>query len=313
MAGFFKKIGDFLAGRTTDDVDNDGLEKKHADDPAPKPDAPADESTKDEQPEADEPQPQPQKPQKVKKKAEDNPIDHRDKIIKKAASYIKKNNKKNLIPVIWAASEYFNSIISNKSFEDAFRAELANIGLVELSQWKIDFRFAQPQEEDKAEEIYEGLVFVSFVKRVQPNQSGRRARASITIYDNAGTMAQNEYILDSDKKKTYHIGREKSVKSGDGKMRINDIIIGSAEESERNARVSRTHATIVYMPGSGRFAIHADAGGCSTMGGQKTRVIKTDDVKDLSNITSKVVLEDGDIIELSRETGVKLLFKKLDS
>lgn len=241
----------------------------------------------------------------------DNPIDHSHQLVNAIVTYLRKHKNLNGIPVIWAANDFYYSIISSEKFESFLRAEMANRGLQSLSTGKIECKHAVPHEDDWAKEIYNGLVFMSIVPLVQSKGNGGRVRAKITVWNGHGSLEEDEYILDSDIKKKYNLGREKLV-SRNGINRINDIVVASPEKNERNGFVSRVHASVVYS--KGHFILMADEGGCTSTGGRKTRVIKNSDnsIKELITTTSGVPLDNGDIIELGKEEGMKLIYKIID-
>ena len=120
-------------------------------------------------------------------------------------------------------------------------------------------------------------------------------------------MMKPSYILDSDKKKIYHIGRGTASRKG-GKYRVNDIVIKDKEADsdllQCNMHVSSTHADIVFK--NNRYYIKAAIGGCRAIGGSPTKVVRDEKATELRDTTFLCPLEDGDIIELGKN--VLLMF-----
>ena len=85
------------------------------------------------------------------------------------------------------------------------------------------------------------------------NEQYKRVTATISIFDGNGSLQEDSYILDSDSKTIYHIGRGKSSRK-EGKYRINDIVINDNEVHQElrnlNLHVSSAHADIVFKNGN---------------------------------------------------------------
>jgi len=124
----------------------------------------------------------------------------------------------------------------------------------------------------------------------------------------AGQTAEQEYLLDPEKKQKFYIGRTSNPQLQTGKIQQNDIVFLGREEAGFNAltgmpnlHVSRNHAYIVYETKTGRFLLYPDRGGLPE-NGNKLKVHTCDDkVKWLNIYGVAHWLQEGDQVELGGE------------
>lgn len=140
-----------------------------------------------------------------------------------------------------------------------------------------------------------------------------RVVANISILEQSGSLEQRVYTLDSDKQQLFHIGRGRmSHKSG--KYHVNDIVINDQETDlilhERNIHVSRAHADIIFK--NYRFYLKALPGGCRTLNGSPTKIIRNENNMELCDVSIMLPLEDGDMIELGKKVVLIYTEKKKD-
>ena len=203
-----------------------------------------------------------------------------------------------------------------KKFENDLRRELTNAFLEKIGSKSLQIILKPKSETEGCLCLIDNQVYYKWGKEV-PNDEKlqeipyERVVASISIIGGTGSMVKPSYTLDSDRKKTYHIGRGVTSRKG-GKYRINDIVIKDKESDhdllECNAHVSSTHADIVFK--KNRFYIKAAIGGCRAIGGSPTKLVRDEKATELRDTNLLYPLEDGDIIELGKN--VLLVFSLTD-
>lgn len=174
--------------------------------------------------------------------------------------------------------------IGSKSLQIVLKPKSETEGCLSLIDNQVYYKWGKPNVDDKPKEIpYERVV------------------ASVSIIEGTGSMMKPSYILDSDSKKVFHIGRGVASRKG-GKYRVNDIVIKDKEADhdllECNAHVSSTHADIVFK--NNMFYLKAAIGGCRAIGGSPTKIVRNEKEIELRDTALLYPLEDGDMIELGK-------------
>lgn len=142
-------------------------------------------------------------------------------------------------------------------------------------------------------------------------------KAVISVFGEAGSLAQDKYILSPEDMKErmitcYNIGAGKFPKIPTG-YRENHIAIDDNPESPmvgKNKFVSRTHARIGFSDKFG-FYLQVEKDGSRLMG-KRTRIFRNGVEKPIEcdNPQAKIPLQDGDLIELGK--AVVLRYKQLN-
>lgn len=203
-------------------------------------------------------------------------------------------------------------------FEEELKRELANAFLSSIGSSSLCVELKPKNEIIDCLCLIENKVYYKWGKlnnsteTSHPNGQYKRVIASISIFDGNGSLLEDSYILDSDSKTTYHIGRGKSSRK-EGKYRINDIVINDNEVNQElqnlNLHVSSAHADIVFK--NGNYYLRATVGGCRALGGSPTKIVRNENVIEMRNTTLLYLLENGDILELGKN--VLLLFSLSDN
>ena len=137
-------------------------------------------------------------------------------------------------------------------------------------------------------------------------------KASINIYDEAGSLLQEQYILSSEEMKkklisAYNIGAGRFPKVPTG-YRENHIAIDDNPQSpyvEKNKYVSRMHAHIGFSDTVG-FYLQVEKDGTRLMG-KRTRIFRGEEKIECDNPKAKIPLENGDLIELGKAVVLQYL------
>lgn len=207
---------------------------------------------------------------------------------------------------------------AGNQFEEELKRELANAFLSSIGSSSLCVELKPKSEiidclcliENKV--YYKWGKFNNLTETSHPNEQYKRIIASISIFDGNGSLLEDSYILDSDSKTTYHIGRGKSSRK-EGKYRINDIVINDNEVNQElrnlNLHVSSAHADIVFK--NGNYYLRAAVGGCRALGGSPTKIVRNENVIEVRDTTLLYLLENGDILELGKN--VLLLFSLSDN
>lgn len=195
-----------------------------------------------------------------------------------------------------------------KRFEDDLKRELANAFLDNIGRESLEIVLCPKSDTTESIALIDNYVYYKWIKHPADTEIGsqsilyERGLASISIIDDTGSLANEHYILDSDKKNVFHIGRGSSSRKG-GKFRVNDIIIKENEADpdlmECNSHVSSAHADIIYK--NNRFYLKASHGGCRATGGSPTKLVRNEIASELRDMSLMYPLEDGDIIELGKK------------
>ena len=204
-----------------------------------------------------------------------------------------------------------------KRFEDDLKRELTNAFLEKIGSKSLQIILKPKSETEDCISLIDNQVYYKWGKADTSVDDKpieipyERVIASVSIIEGTGSMMQPSYVLDSDRKKIFHIGRSVTSRKG-GKYRVNDIVIKDKEADhdliECNAHVSSTHADIVFK--NNKFYIKAAIGGCRTIGGSPTKLVRDEKATELRDTNLLYPLEDGDIIELGKN--VLLVFSLTD-
>ena len=194
-----------------------------------------------------------------------------------------------------------------KRFEDDLKRELTNAFLEKIGSKSLQIILKPKSETEDCISLIDNQVYYKWDKADtsvddKPKEIPyERVIASVSIIEGTGSMMQPSYVLDSDRKKIFHIGRGVTSRKG-GKYRVNDIVIKDKEADhdllECNAHVSSTHADIVFK--NNKFYIKAAIGGCRAIGGSPTQLVRDEKATELRDTNLLYPLEDGDIIELGK-------------
>ena len=203
-------------------------------------------------------------------------------------------------------------------FEEELKRELANAFLSSIGSSSLCVELKPKSEIIDCLCLIENKVYYKWGKLKNStdislsNEQYKRVTATISIFDGNGSLQEDSYILDSDSKTIYHIGRGKSSRN-EGKYRINDIVINDNEVHQElrnlNLHVSSAHADIVFK--NGNYYLRAAVGGCRALGGSPTKIVRNENVIEMRSTTLLYLLEDGDILELGKN--VLLLFSLTDN
>lgn len=194
-----------------------------------------------------------------------------------------------------------------KRFEDDLKRELTNAFLEKIGSKSLQIILKPKSETEDCISLIDNQVYYKWGKADtsvddKPKEIPyERVVASVSIIEGTGSMMKPSYVLDSDRKKIFHIGRGVTSRKG-GKYRVNDIVIKDKEADhdllECNAHVSSTHADIVFK--NNKFYIKAAIGGCRAIGGSPTKLVRDEKATELRDTNLLYPLEDGDIIELGK-------------
>lgn len=194
-----------------------------------------------------------------------------------------------------------------KRFEDDLKRELTNAFLEKIGSKSLQIILKPKSETEDCISLIDNQVYYKWGKADtsvddKPKEIPyERVVASVSIIKGTGSMMKPSYVLDSDRKKIFHIGRGVTSRKG-GKYRVNDIVIKDKEADhdllECNAHVSSTHADIIFK--NNKFYIKAAIGGCRAIGGSPTKLVRDEKATELRDTNLLYPLEDGDIIELGK-------------
>lgn len=181
-------------------------------------------------------------------------------------------------------------------FKEDLRRELTNAYLGRIGRKSLQVVLKPISETDGCINLIENYVYYKWerIEIAKDDIPYRRVEASISIHNGNGSMRQDRYILDSDIKTTYHIGRGETVRR-DGIFRTNDIVINDNE-----TYVSGAQADIIFK--NGKYYLRAASGGCRAgLGTSPTKIVRAENAIELSNTAILYPLEDGDILELGKK------------
>lgn len=178
----------------------------------------------------------------------------------------------------------------------------------------VTFALGTPAEELHATCISDNeLEYLQVVDKIETPKPVS-CRASISIFGEAGSLMQEQYILSSDEMKekmisAYNIGAGRFPKVPTG-YRENHIAIDDNPQSpfvEKNKYVSRMHAHIGFSDTVG-FYLQVEKDGTRLMG-KRTRIFRNGEEKPIEcdNPQAKIQLENGDLIELGKAVVLRYL------
>lgn len=239
----------------------------------------------------------------------DNTIDHRDQAVKLIVESMRHATGTNLPAlanlVVWVVvdREDFNPLDyswADQKMIDNLRLTLDNTMLEAIGRESIRLKYVVRTQLPKAVEVVKDQLYYNW-SATKARKPDARVRAEISAVDGTGSLKKECYLIDSDVKKRYHIGR--GVKStGSASYRINDIVIDTdnpdSDIQQMNNCVSSTHADIVAR--DGQLYLQACRGGCRNSGGSPTKLIRDEKAVELDSIDLLYPLSDGDMVELGK-------------
>ncbi|GHT84320.1 hypothetical protein FACS18947_1610 [Bacteroidia bacterium] len=184
--------------------------------------------------------------------------------------------------------------------------ENANITAVAHVPWAIKTKIP-PENATGISDVIKGvhLQYINKATEVVPKQPVH-TKAKVSIWHDRGSLEQDYYLLDSDKQKSYNIGRGlfNEETFHENHIAINDRE-GNSDIIDLNAHVSRTHAKIVFVDGKG-FCLQVLAGGSKLHSENRTRIVHGEEASvEVQDLKIKHQLYDGDVIELGRNVLLK--------
>lgn len=234
---------------------------------------------------------------------EDNVVDKRNELLCAVSGYFKKQffGQKNFTDtvLIWVSNckpEYQN-FVRDKVFEKDLRLKLENNELIAVSKANFEFKTENPPQESRVLEIIEGV----YIQLIESKQKGVPSKAKISILNGKGSLMKYEYTLDAASQTEYNIGR--------GEGNYNHIVIKENDpiHNEINNCVSREHAKIVFVSGTGF---------CLELRNKITRTVinhNNQRKRKLETLGEKSLLQNNDVIELGdKDKPLLLKFKIID-
>ena len=243
----------------------------------------------------------------------DNAIDNRDQAVKmivdsfRSATGSKSKEFERLTVLIPYKEPVFDPLChawADEQFVSDLRRELDNALLSAVGASKIELKFVHASELDPGQcrEVIPEALYVAWKKPdLKPKKVADALKGTIALVPGTGTLVSPVYEIDPDRKTLYRIGRGE-ISRRSGSIRRNDIVISDSDPDpammEMNSRVSSNHADIVVR--NGQICLRASAGGCRSMGGAATKLLRDDKVIELSDTSTLIPLADGDMIELGK-------------
>lgn len=216
---------------------------------------------------------------------------------------------------IWVNDQLYH-IISREDFITNLRASFDSMHLSSLGSGEIKVKQGIPSPSDGASPIIKkglipaGKLWYRLIEKGK--EEVKLCKASLSIYQGLGSCKEKEYILSSDDKSVYRIGRGVVSRKPGSTYRINDIIIEENNPDQNiqklNNFVSSSQANIYLEKGG--FYLKAMPSGCRTSNGSPTKIIRDQEPIELRDSASAYRLKDGDIIELGKS--VLLIFKIIE-
>lgn len=213
--------------------------------------------------------------------------------------------------IVWLDTD----TITFNSFSD-FGQELENYWAVESGYAfeKVELKQGKPENEQDARKIDTGIGLITIYLQEQKVGLERSLvkKANISVFGGKGSLLQEQYELSSETlekecRKYYNIGRGECPRMDGGSYRKNHIAIDDNNNLETNRFVSRAHARIGFSENIG-FYLQVEYGG-SRLSGNRTRIIRGENLIEVENVEAKEPLQDGDLIELGK--AVVLKFKEM--
>lgn len=281
---------------------------------------------------ADNPQqkeePTPQEPEPKKKEAAAEPIppkeepktlDDKEALLRNVVSTLAKRIEyrdatKGKKLVLWLDCDRLTFIAyDTDSYRQQMLSALLNEKGFEFEQ--VTFSLGKPAQELHATPIGDNdLEYLQVIEEEKVPESVS-CKAVISVFGEAGSLAQDKYILSPEDMKEkmiscYNIGAGKFPKIPTG-YRENHIAIDDNPDSpmvEKNKFVSRMHAHIGFSDKFG-FYFQVEKDGTRLMG-KRTRIFRGEEKIECENPEAKIPLQDGDLIELGK--AVVLKYKQLN-
>lgn len=213
---------------------------------------------------------------------------------------------------IWVKDEIYH-VINENSFILEIRAAFDSMHLYSLGKGEINVVYGEPNQNDQATAITKNGFIPSgklWMQIISKNAKiTKHSKATISAVPGMGSCKKNEYLLDSEVKTIYRIGRGAFSRKPGSVYRVNDIIIDDANPEhdiqKLNNYVSSAQADIHIF--NGDFYLKAMPSGCRASGGSPTKIIRDQAPIELRDSFSSYRLKDGDFIELGKS--VLLQFK----
>ena len=194
-----------------------------------------------------------------------------------------------------------------QDMKDELRIYLSNEGGYDLKD--VVFVYGEPEDKNDYFHTETYPIYYRIKGAVEDSvQHKEEKEKTAFIRSMEGRLKKECYKLSSEelkKIKSYNIGRGEVVAIRG--IRHNHIAIDENGGTKENC-VSRAHARIGYLKELG-FYLQPEEGGCLA-GGNRTRIIRGNDLIDLENTLRTEPLRDGDIIELAKS--VYLRFEEID-
>ncbi len=216
---------------------------------------------------------------------------------------------------LWVNDQSFH-IINKEQFKTSLKASFDSMHLYSLGNGEINVIHGEPSVNDEASPISKkgilppGKIWIRLYEKGKTDV--RHAKAIISVFQGLGSCKEKEYVLNSDDKSVYRIGRGAISRKPGSAYRVNDIIIDDSNPDpsiqKLNNYVSSAQADVILD--DGYFYLKAMPSGCRTSGGSPTKIIRDQEPMELRDSISSYRLKDGDIIELGKS--VLLLFKILE-
>lgn len=175
---------------------------------------------------------------------------------------------------------------------------------------KVGFCIGKPSEGLRATIIGTNKLEHLQVVSTEPISDTKQCKARITVFGNAGSLIEEQYILSSEdmKKKNitaYNIGSGQHPETQNG-YRENHIAIDDnplSPKVEKNKYVSRMHAHIGFSEMFGYY-LQVERDGTRLMG-KRTRIFRGEEKIECDNPLAKIPLQTGDLIELGKAVVLK--------
>lgn len=213
--------------------------------------------------------------------------------------------------VVWLDCDYltFNQY-DNEAYRNQMLSALVNERGFKFE--KVAFHIGKPAAELHATPIRNYEMEYLQVESIDGAPAAVSCKATITIFGNAGSMLQEQYILSSDEMKkkaipVYNIGAGQFPVTPEG-YRENHIAIDDNPHSpmvEKNKYVSRMHAHIGFSENVG-FYLQVELDGTRLMG-KRTRIFRGEEKIECDNPRAKVPLQNGDLIELGKAVVLRFM------
>lgn len=213
--------------------------------------------------------------------------------------------------IVWLDCDYLTfSQYDNEVYRNQMLSALVNERGFKFE--KVAFHIGRPAAELHATPILDNDWEYLQVESFNGAPTSVSCKATITIFGNAGSLLQEQYILSSDEMKkkaitAYNIGAGQFPVTSEG-YRENHIAIDDNPDSpmvEKNKYVSRMHARIGFSEKFG-FYLQVERDGTRLMG-KRTRIFRGEEKVECDNPSAKIPLQSGDLIELGKSVVLKFL------